>query len=89
MDTGKITISLDQRTLALYNVGHDDYARKLTDALRGTVADGRTIIIVGSSGAPDHLEYDAGIIMVGADGVDAEKIRKVVAEVWASIPKTV
>jgi hypothetical protein len=89
MDIGRITISLDQRTLALYGVGHDDYARKLNEALRGTITDNRTIVIVGSAGAPDHLEYDAGVIMVGADGVDAEKIWNVAAEVWASLSKTV
>ncbi|MPW05875.1 hypothetical protein GCT19_09485 [Paraburkholderia sp. CNPSo 3155] len=89
MDLDTITISLDQRTLALYGVGHADYAKKLIDALRGTVATDRHILIVAGSGADDDREYDDAVLMVTGDGVDAGRIRKVAAEVWASLPKTV
>jgi hypothetical protein len=89
MDTGKITISLDQRTLALYGVGHDDYTRKLNEALQRKITDNRTIVIVGGAGTPDRLEYDAGVITVAAEGIDAGEIWNVAAEVWATLPKAV
>ncbi|ASL74324.1 hypothetical protein G7939_12420 [Ralstonia solanacearum] len=89
MDLDKITISLDQRTLALYGVSHEDYAGRLADALRGTVATDLPILIVAGSGADDHCEYDDAVLMVTGDEVYAGQIREVVAEVWASLPKTV